>query len=81
MSLPFPKLDELDILKASMNPIPLFTSSPTQSHSIDADFHNEQDIQRNPGLPDTRSPSNGQYLDGYDPEKFYSLPMLELWQC
>ena len=68
-----------------MNPIPLFTSSPIQSHPIDADLHNEQDIERNPegnpDLPDTRSPSNDQYLDGYDPEKFYSLPMLELWQC
>ena len=48
---------------------------------IDADLHYEQDIEPNPGLPNTRSPSNDQYLDGYDPEKFYSLPMLELCQC
>ena len=81
MSLPFPKLDELDILKARMNPIPLFTSSPIKSHPVDADLHNGQAIERDPGFPDIRSPSNDQYLDGYDPEKFYSLPMLELWQC
>ena len=81
MSLPFPKLDQLDILKARLNPIPLFTSSPIQSHPIDADLHNEQAIERDPGYYKTRSPSNGQYLDGYYAEKIYSLPMLELCQC